>query len=81
MNPNSEIVLARKVNDVELCFLKICKNCIQKWILQVIFSRRCLDCPKNKVVNNFLITNPNEMDQRIPCRQKYNLQEKNILEK
>jgi len=40
---------------VELSFLKNCKNCIQKWILQVIFSRRCSNCPKNKIVHNFLI--------------------------
>jgi len=58
--------------------LKNCKNCIQKWILQVIFSRRCSTCPRNKIVYNFLITNPNGMNQSFTCRQKYNLWRKKI---
>jgi len=69
-NSNGEILLGRKLNHVELCFLKNCKNCIQKWILQVIFSKRCSYCPKNKVVYNFLIISPNGMNQRFPCRPK-----------
>jgi len=40
-NPDGEIVLESKLNHVEFIFLKNCKNCMQKWILQVIFSRRC----------------------------------------
>jgi len=56
-NPNGEVVLARKLNYVELVFLKNCKSCIQnEWILQVIFSKRCLDYLKNKIVHNFHIT-------------------------
>jgi len=59
-----------------LPFFFNCKNCIQKWILQDIFSRRCSNCMKNKIVHNFLITNPNEMNKIFLCRQKYNLGEK-----
>jgi len=80
-NSNGEIVLESKLNYVELLFLKNCKSCIQKWILQVIFSKRCLDSPKNKIVHNFYITYSNEMNQSFPCRQKYNLWEKKIWKK
>jgi len=79
-NSNGEIFLASKLNYVKLSFWKNCKNCIQKWILQVIFSIRCLDCLKNKIVHNFHITYSNEMNQSFPCRQKYNLWEKKIWE-
>jgi len=61
-NSNGEIALESKLNHVELSFLKNYKKCIQKWILEVIFSRRCLDCPKNEIVHNFHITHPNEMN-------------------
>jgi len=63
---------------VEL-FWKNYKNCIQKWNLQVIFSKRCLDCPQNKIVHNFPLTCSNEMNQSFPHRQKYNLWEKKNL--
>jgi len=75
-NPNGDIVLASKPNYVELFFGKNCKNCIQKWIPRVIFSKRYLDCLKTKIVHNFHITYSNEMNQSFPCRQKCNLQEK-----
>jgi len=74
-NPTGEIVLASKLNYVELIFRKNCKNCIQKWILQVIFSKRYLDCPKNKIIHNFHITYSNGINQSFPYRQKYNLWE------
>jgi len=80
-NPNGEIVLVRKLNHVELCFLKICKNCIQKWILQVIFLRRCLDCLKNKIVHNLHITYSNKMNQSFPCRQNIIYEKKNLKKK
>jgi len=51
-------------------FWKNCENYIQKWILQVIFQRSCLDCPKNKIDNNFFITSPNRMNQRFTGTQK-----------
>jgi len=58
-NLNSEIVIKSILNYVEFFFN--CKNCIQKWILQVIFSREwCSNCPKIKIVYNFLITNQME---------------------
>jgi len=41
-----------------------CKNWVQKWILQVIFSKRCFDCPKNKIVHNFYIIILNGMNQK-----------------
>jgi len=53
-------------------FLKNCKNYIQKWILQVIFSNRCSNCLKTKIVHNFHITNPNRMNKNFRYRQKYN---------
>jgi len=37
------------------------------------FSERCSKCPENKIVYNFLITNPNGMNKSYPHRQKYNL--------
>jgi len=79
-NPNGEIILSIKLNHMDF-FLKNCNNCIQKWILQVIFSRRCLDCAKKKIVHNFHITYSNKKNQSFPCWQKYNLWEKNILKK
>jgi len=42
------------------------------------FSRRCLDCPRNKIVYNFDTTCPNEINQSFPYRQKYNLWEKKL---
>jgi len=67
INPNGEIVLGGKLNHV------VYKNCIQKWILQVIFLWKCSKCPKHKIVHKFLITNPNGMNKSSPNRQKYNL--------
>jgi len=75
-NFNCEIVLSSTLKHVEILFLKNCKNCIHKWILQVIFSRRCSNCPKIKIVHNFLITYPIGMNQSFIYRQKYNLGEK-----
>jgi len=46
-----------------------------KQILQIIFSKRWLDCIKNMIVHNFLITNPNRMNQMFPYIQKYFLWE------
>jgi len=40
------------------------------------FSRRCSNCPKNKIVHNLLITKPNRMNQNFLWRKKYNLWEK-----
>jgi len=39
--------------------------------------QRYSKCPKNKIVHNFFITNPNGMNQSFPKRQKYNLGGKN----
>jgi len=75
-NPNGEIILGGKLYQMELLLFYICKNYIQKWILQVIFSERYSKCPKNKIVHNFLITNPNGMNQSFLDRQKYNILEK-----
>jgi len=70
-NSNSEIVLASELNLVTLFYLKNCKNCIERWILWVVFSRKCLDCPNNKSVHNSLTTSLSWMDQIFPCRQKW----------
>jgi len=78
-NPNGGIVLAKKLNHMELSFLKNCKNCIQKWTLRVIFLGRCSKCPKNKIVHNFLVTNPNGMNKSFPDRKIYNIWGKKIL--
>jgi hypothetical protein len=43
------------------------------------FSRKSSNCPKNKIVHNFLIKNPNQMNQTYPRRKKYNLKEKNKI--
>jgi len=72
-NPNGVVVLAKILNHVELLFLKKCKNCIP---YKLFFSKRCYKCPKNKIVRNFLITNPSGMNQNFLDRQKYNLWEK-----
>jgi len=80
-NPNGEIVMESKLNYAKLFLGKNCKNCIQKWILQVIFPKRCLDYLKNKIVHNFHITYSNEINQDFPCRQKYNLWEKKFEKK
>jgi len=61
---------------MECLFVFNCKNCIQKWILQVIFSRRCSICPKNKSVHNFLIINANGMNQRFTCKKNIIYEEK-----
>jgi len=70
-NPNGEIVLGGKLNHMEFFFLivKIAyrNESYKKKIL------RCSKCLKNKIVHNFLITNPNGMNQSFTHRQKYNL--------
>jgi len=72
-NSNGEIVLAKKLNHVELLFWKNCRNCIQIWILQVIFSKRCLDCLKNEIVHKFYIFYPNEWIKA------FNIIDKNVI--
>jgi len=41
--------------------------------LQVSFTRKNSECPINKIVDNFLITNPNGPNQNFVDTQKYNL--------
>jgi len=41
------------------------------------FQGRYSKCPRNKIVHNFLRTNPNGMNQSFSNRQKYNLWGKN----
>lgn len=65
-NPNGEVVLASMPNLFKQFFLKNCQKCIQKWNLLLFFSRKCYNCPKNKIVHNFHITNPNGMNQSSP---------------
>jgi len=55
---NGEIVLSNKLDHVEVLFIFNYENLIKKWILQV--RRKCLDCPKNKILHNFLNASPNE---------------------
>jgi len=80
-NSNGEIVLAKKLNHMEPFFLKNYKTCIQKKSYKLFFSRRCSKCSKNeivtRIVHNFLIKNPNGMNQTFPDRQKYDLWRKN----
>ncbi len=70
-NPNGEIVLASKLNLVKH-FFKLLKV-HSKMNSISYFSRRCLDCPKNKIVHNFHIANPNGMNQSFTSRQKQDL--------
>jgi len=70
---NGEIVLIIKVNPMEYFVLEKGKNWAQRQILYIIFSKRCYDCLKNKVLHNFDIKNPNRMNQSFPFRQKHNL--------
>jgi len=74
-NFNGEIVLAKKLNHVELFFL-IVKIAFINESYKLFFPGRCSKCPKNKIVHNILITNTNGMNQSFPHRQKYNLLEK-----
>jgi len=64
-NSNGEIVLDSKLNPMELLFLKNCEKLISKTksIQYITFSRRCYDCIENKMIYNFHITNPNDMNQ------------------
>jgi len=77
INPNGEVVLRGKLNHVELFFL-IVKIVLKNEFYKLFFSSRCSKCPKNKIVHNFLITNPNAMNQSFLDRQKYNLWGKKI---
>jgi len=65
-NPNGGIVLASKLNHAK----KIAKIAFKNEFYKLFFSRRCSNCSKNKNVHNFLITNPNEMNQSFPNRKK-----------
>jgi len=71
MNNNSEIVLRSTLNHVD--FFLIVKITFKNGSYKLFFSRRCSNSSKNKIVPNFLITNPNEMNQSYLYRQKYNL--------
>jgi len=62
-NPNGEIVLGGKLNHVELVFWKIVKIALRNESYKLYFSGRCSKCLKNKIVHNFLTTNPNGMNQ------------------
>jgi len=68
-NPNNEIVLASKLNLVQKENLKFFENCI----LKDIFLGRCLNCLKNKIALNLLITSPNNQNQSFTCEQKYGI--------
>jgi len=75
-NSNGEIVLAKKLNHMELLFL-IVKIAFRNESYKLFFSGRSSKCPKNKIVHNFLITNQSGMNQSFPDRQKYNIWEEN----
>jgi len=64
---------------VELVFL-IVKIALKNESYKFLFLERCSKCPKNKIVHNFFITNPNGMNQGFPNRQKYNLLAKKIIQ-
>jgi len=61
-NPYGEIVLAKKLNHVELFFL-IVKNAFINEFYKIFFQEDALKYPKTKIVHNFFITNPNGMNQ------------------
>jgi len=50
---------------MEIFFLKIVKIAFINENYKLSFSWRCSKCPKNKIVHNFLITNPNGMIQTL----------------
>jgi len=78
-NSNGEIVLAKKLNHLELSFKKIVIIAFRNESYKLLFLGRCSKCLKNKIVHNFLLTNPNGMNQNFPDRQKYNLQGKKLF--
>jgi len=66
-NPNGGILLASKLNH-EQKIAKIAKVAFRNDSYKLFFSKRCSNYPKNKNVHNFLITNPNEINQSFPDR-------------
>jgi len=69
INSNGEIVLAKKLNHIEIFSWKIVKIAFKNESYKLFFLGRCSKCPKNKIVHNFLITNPNEMNQSFTNRK------------
>jgi len=51
--PINKIVLATKFYSIPTIVFRNCKNCIQKQILWVIFSRKCLACLKTRLYLTF----------------------------
>jgi len=78
-NSDNEIVLASKYNLLQQFFQKFVKIANRNESCKCFFSIRCLDCPKNKIVYNFLIISPNRMNQSSKCRQTYNVLRKKIF--
>jgi len=66
-----KIVLTSALNPIKLCsFWKIVKIGLKNESYQVIFSRRCLDCLKNKIVYNFPITCSSRINQILPWNKE-----------
>jgi len=61
-NSNSEIALPIKIKLVEIFVLKNVKIKFKNESYTLFFLR-CSNCPQNKMLHNFHITNPNGMNQ------------------
>jgi len=70
-NLNGEIVSSKKLNHMELLFWKIVKLAFRNESYKLFFTKRCSKCPKYKIVHNFLIANPNGMNESFPDTKKY----------
>jgi len=57
------LLLANKLKPYGIFYLKNVKIELKKWIQYNIFSSEWYDWPKNKMLHNFHITNPNGMNQ------------------
>jgi len=72
-NPNNEIVLARKLDHVELIIWKIVEIAFKNESYKLFFQEDAKIAQKNKIVHDFHITYPNEMSQSFPYKWKFNL--------
>jgi len=69
VNPNDEIVVKSKIYFMDVFVLKVCGSLMQKQILYIIFSKKCLVCLQRSL-HNVHIINQNGMNQSYPCRHK-----------
>jgi len=75
-NPNGEIILAQKLNHLEFQVAlttwnsrKIIKIAFRNESYKLFLLGRCSKCLKNKIILNFLITNPIGMNHNFLDRK------------